>query len=102
MANPNEQALQQVMQQMVAFFQQQQTTQQRINLEDRMRKARQSVIEKLERFEGHDVSMCCQAYEQAMEDNGIGDLDAIQDFHLVATPQLQGRIGELQEQHDDS
>ena len=77
MANPNEQALQQVMQQMVAFFQQQQTTQQRMNLEDRMRKARQSVIEKLERFEGRDVSKFCHAYERAMEDNGIGDIDAI-------------------------
>ena len=102
MANPNEQALQQVMQQMVAFFQQQQTTQQRMNLEDRMRKARQSVIEKLERFEGRDVSKFCHAYERAMEDNGIGDIDAIRDFHLIATPQLRGRIGELQEQHDDS
>ena len=77
MANPNEQALQQVMQQMVAFFQQQQATQQRMNLDDRMRKARQSVIEKLERFEGRDISKFCQAYERAMEDNGIEDIDAI-------------------------
>ena len=88
MANPNKQALQKVMQQMVAFFQQQQTMQQCMNLEDRMRKTRQSVIEKLERFEGRYVSKFCQAYEQAMEDNGIGDLDAIQDFHLIATPHL--------------
>ncbi|MCO5600153.1 hypothetical protein L7F22_054261 [Adiantum nelumboides] len=43
-----------------------------MNLEDRMRKARQCVIEKLDRFDGRDISKFCRAYEEAMEDYGIG------------------------------
>ncbi|MCO5613435.1 hypothetical protein L7F22_067711 [Adiantum nelumboides] len=67
MENSNEHMMQQMMQQFVAFFQQQQVMQQRMNLEDRMRKARQCVIEKLDRFDGrpieelqgqHSVSWC--------------------------------------------
>ncbi|MCO5551844.1 hypothetical protein L7F22_005348, partial [Adiantum nelumboides] len=42
-----------------------------MNLEDRMRKARQCVIEKLDRFDGRDISKFCRAYKEAMEDYGI-------------------------------
>ncbi|MCO5588823.1 hypothetical protein L7F22_042783 [Adiantum nelumboides] len=94
--------MQQMMQQFVAFFQQQQVMQQRMNLEDRMRKACQCVIEKLDRFDGRDISKFCRAYEEAMEDYGIGDADAIDNFHLITIPQLRGRIGELQSQHSVS
>ncbi|MCO5547503.1 hypothetical protein L7F22_000953 [Adiantum nelumboides] len=102
MENSNEHMMQQMMQQFVAFFQQQQVMQQRMNLEDRMRKACQYVIEKLDRFDGRDISKFCRAYEEAMEDYGIGDADAIDNFHLITIPQLRGRIGELQSQHSVS
>ncbi|MCO5569093.1 hypothetical protein L7F22_022800 [Adiantum nelumboides] len=72
----------------VAFSQQQQVMQQRMNLEDRMQKARQCVIEKLDRFDGRDILKFCRAYEEAMEDNGIDDSIAIENFHLIVKQQL--------------
>ncbi|MCO5584820.1 hypothetical protein L7F22_038752 [Adiantum nelumboides] len=76
--------------------------QQRMELEDRIRSSLQKVIQKLDHFEGQDVSKFCEAYEEAMEDYGIGDADAIDNFHLITIPQLRGRIGELQSQHSVS
>ncbi|MCO5575553.1 hypothetical protein L7F22_029355 [Adiantum nelumboides] len=102
MENSNEHMMQQMMQEFVAFFQQQQVMQQRMNLEYRMRKARQCVIEKLDRFDGRDISKFCRAYEEAMEDNGIDDSVAIQNFHLIVKPELRGPIEELQGQHSVS
>ncbi|MCO5557377.1 hypothetical protein L7F22_010940 [Adiantum nelumboides] len=102
MENSNEHMMQQMMQQFAAFFQQQQVMQQRVNLEDRMRKARQCVIEKLDRFDGCDISKFCRAYEEAMEDNGIDDSVAIENFHLIVKPELRGPIEELQGQHSVS
>ncbi|MCO5550099.1 hypothetical protein L7F22_003578 [Adiantum nelumboides] len=102
MENSNEHMMQQMMQQFVTFFQQQQVMQQRMNLEDRMRKVRQCVIEKLDRFDGRDISKFCRAYEEAMEDNGIDDFVAIKNFHLIVKPKLRGSIEELQEQHSVS
>ncbi|MCO5582757.1 hypothetical protein L7F22_036656 [Adiantum nelumboides] len=96
MENSNEHMMQQMMQQFAAFFQQ------RMNLEDRMRKARQCVIEKLDRFDGRDISKFCRAYEEAMEDNGIDDSVAIENFHLIVKPELRGPIEELQGQHSVS
>ncbi|MCO5580209.1 hypothetical protein L7F22_034075 [Adiantum nelumboides] len=102
MENSNEHMMQQMMQQFVVFFQQQQVMQQRMNLEDRMRKARQCVIEKLDRFDGRDISKFCRAYEEAMEDNGIDDSVAIENFHFIVKPELQEPIEELQGQHSVS
>ncbi|MCO5580782.1 hypothetical protein L7F22_034653 [Adiantum nelumboides] len=102
MENSNEHMMQQMMQQFAAFFQQQQVMQQRMNLEDRMRKARQCVIEKLYRFDGRDISKFCRAYEEAMEDNGIDDSVAIKNFHFIVKPELRGPIEELQGQHSVS
>ncbi|MCO5554591.1 hypothetical protein L7F22_008122 [Adiantum nelumboides] len=102
MENSNEHMMQQMMQQFVAFFQQQRVMQQLMNLEDRMRKARQCVIEKLDRFDGRDISKFCRAYEEAMEDNGIDDSVAIKNFHLIVKPELRGPIEELQGQHSVS
>ncbi|MCO5567885.1 hypothetical protein L7F22_021581 [Adiantum nelumboides] len=102
MENSNEHMMQQMMQQFVAFFQQHQVMQKRMNLEDRIRKARQCVIEKLDRFDGRDISKFCRAYEEAMEDNGIDDSIAIENFHLIVKPELRGPIEELQGQHSVS
>ncbi|MCO5613441.1 hypothetical protein L7F22_067717 [Adiantum nelumboides] len=102
MENSNEHMMQQMMQQFVAFFQQQQVMQQRKNLEDRMQKARQCVIEKLDRFDGRDISKFCRAYEEAMENYGIDDSVAIENFHLIVKPELRGPIEELQGQHSVS
>ena len=63
------QDMQQMMQQFATFLQQQQTIQRQLNLEERIRRARQSVTDKIERFEGRDISKFCRVYEQAMEDN---------------------------------
>ncbi|MCO5588572.1 hypothetical protein L7F22_042529 [Adiantum nelumboides] len=73
-----------------------------MNLEDRMRKARQCVIEKLDRFDGRDISKFCRAYEKATEDNGIDDFVAIKNFHLIVKPEFRGPIEELQGQHSVS
>ncbi|MCO5568278.1 hypothetical protein L7F22_021975 [Adiantum nelumboides] len=61
--------------------------------------ARQCVIEKLNRFDGRDISKFCRAYEEAMEGNGIDDSVAIENFHLIVKPELRGPIEELQRQH---
>ncbi|MCO5592562.1 hypothetical protein L7F22_046565 [Adiantum nelumboides] len=76
--------------------------QQRMNLEDRMRKARQCVIEKLDQFDGRDISKFCRACEEAMEDNGIDDSITIENFHLIVKPELRGPIEKLQGQHSVS
>ncbi|MCO5614343.1 hypothetical protein L7F22_068622 [Adiantum nelumboides] len=102
MENSNDHMMQQMMQQFAAFFQQQQVMQQRMNLEDRMRKARQCVIEKLDLFDGRDISKFCRAYEEAKEDNGIDDSVAIENFHLIVKSELRGPIEELQGQHSVS
>ena len=41
------------------------------------------MIEKLDQFDGQAISKYCHAYEQARENNGIGDIDAIKGFHLL-------------------
>ncbi|MCO5590597.1 hypothetical protein L7F22_044568 [Adiantum nelumboides] len=79
-------------------MQQQQTVQQQYQLQERMRKARQVVTDKLQRFEGRDISKLCRLYEQAMEDNGIQDREAVDGFHLIVVPELRTRIVELQTQ----
>ncbi|MCO5548169.1 hypothetical protein L7F22_001627 [Adiantum nelumboides] len=57
---------------------------------------------KLNRFDGRDISKFCQAYEEAMEDNGIDDSVAIENFHLIVKAELRGPIEELQGQHSVS
>ena len=97
------QDMQQMMQLFATFLQQQQTIQRQLNLEERIRRARQSVIDKIERFEGRDISKFCRVYEQAMEDNGINDQDAINGFHLIAVPEIRTtRIGAIRAQHGNN
>ncbi|MCO5550156.1 hypothetical protein L7F22_003638 [Adiantum nelumboides] len=67
-------------------------------MEERMRQVHQTVTDKLQRFEGHDISKFCRLYEQSMEDNGIKDRDAIDGFHLIVVPKLMAQIAKLQAQ----
>ncbi|MCO5576000.1 hypothetical protein L7F22_029807 [Adiantum nelumboides] len=79
-------------------MQQQQTMQQQYQMQKRLRQARQTVTDKLQWFEGRDISKFCRVYEQAMEDNGIQDQEAIDGFHLIVVPELKARIVEIQAQ----
>ncbi|MCO5593678.1 hypothetical protein L7F22_047695 [Adiantum nelumboides] len=79
-------------------MQQQQTVQQQYQLQERLRKARQAITDKLQRFEGCDISKFCRLYEQSMEDNGIHDREAIGGFHLIVVPELRTQIVKLQTQ----
>ncbi|MCO5594304.1 hypothetical protein L7F22_048333 [Adiantum nelumboides] len=79
-------------------MQQQQTVQQQYQLQEQMRKARQAVTDKLQRFEGRDISKFWRLYEQSMEDNEIQDREAVDGFHLVVVLQLRTQIVELQTQ----
>ncbi|MCO5598057.1 hypothetical protein L7F22_052147 [Adiantum nelumboides] len=79
-------------------MQQQQTVQQQYQLQERMRKARQAVTDKLQRFEGRDISKFCRLYEQSIEDNEIQDHEAIDGFHLIVVLELKAQIVELQAQ----
>ncbi|MCO5586828.1 hypothetical protein L7F22_040772 [Adiantum nelumboides] len=63
-----------------------------------MRKAHQVVTDKLQRFEGGDISKFCRLYEQSMEDNGIQDREAVVGLHLIVVPELRTQIVELQTQ----
>ncbi|MCO5581938.1 hypothetical protein L7F22_035827 [Adiantum nelumboides] len=90
--------MQQMMQQFAAYMQQQQTNQQQYQMQERMRKARQAVIDKLQRFEGRDISKFCRLYEQSMEGNGVQERDAVDGFHVIVVPELRTRIAELQAQ----
>ncbi|MCO5580044.1 hypothetical protein L7F22_033910 [Adiantum nelumboides] len=67
-------------------------------MQERMRKARQAVTDKLQRFEGRDILKFCRLYEQSMEDNGIQDREAVDGFHLIVVPELMTPIAELQAQ----
>ncbi|MCO5600155.1 hypothetical protein L7F22_054263 [Adiantum nelumboides] len=67
-------------------------------MQERLRQARQIVTDKLQRFEGRDISKFCRAYEQAMEENGIQDREAIDGFHLIVVPKLKARIAKIQAQ----
>ncbi|MCO5557231.1 hypothetical protein L7F22_010792 [Adiantum nelumboides] len=77
-------------------MQHQQTVQQQYQMQEQLKQARQAITEKLQRFEGHDISKICRLYEQPMEDNGIQDQDAGDAFHLIVVPKLRARITELQ------
>ncbi|MCO5614597.1 hypothetical protein L7F22_068880 [Adiantum nelumboides] len=77
---------------------QQQTAQQQYQMQERLRQARQTITDKLQQFEGRDISKFCRAYEQAMEDNGIQDQEAIDGFHLIVVLELKARIAEIQAQ----
>ncbi|MCO5577359.1 hypothetical protein L7F22_031188 [Adiantum nelumboides] len=90
--------MQQMMQQFAAYMQQQQIVQQQYQLQERLRKARQAVTDKLQRFEGRDISKFCRLYEQSMEDNGIQDRKAVDGFHLIVVLEIRTRIVELQTQ----
>ncbi|MCO5587081.1 hypothetical protein L7F22_041027 [Adiantum nelumboides] len=98
MSTPQIAAIQQMMQQFAAYMQQQQTVQQQYLLHKWMRKDRQVVINKLQRFEGRDISKFCRLYEQSMEDNGIQDREAVDGFHLIVVPKMRTRDVELQTQ----
>ncbi|MCO5587665.1 hypothetical protein L7F22_041616 [Adiantum nelumboides] len=67
-----------------------------LQMQEQLRQACQTVSDKLQRFEGHDISKFCRVYEQAMEDNGIQDWKAVDDFHLVVVLELRARITKLQ------
>ncbi|MCO5599636.1 hypothetical protein L7F22_053742 [Adiantum nelumboides] len=98
MATLPEAAMQQMMQQFAVYMQQQQTVQQQYPLQERPRKARQTITDKLQRFEGRDISKFCNLYEQSMEDNGVQDREVVDGFHLIVVPELRTRIVELQTQ----
>ncbi|MCO5557896.1 hypothetical protein L7F22_011468 [Adiantum nelumboides] len=72
--------------------------QQQYQMQERLRQARQTVTNKLQRFQGRDISKFCKVYEQVMEDNGIQDQEAINGFHLIVVPELRARIIEIQAQ----
>ncbi|MCO5547034.1 hypothetical protein L7F22_000475 [Adiantum nelumboides] len=61
-----------------------------------LKQARQTVTDKLHRFEGRDISKFCRAYEQAMEDNGIQNWEAVDGFHLIVVPKLKAQIAKIQ------
>ncbi|MCO5583121.1 hypothetical protein L7F22_037029 [Adiantum nelumboides] len=98
MATSPEAAMQQMIQQFAVYMQQQQTVQQQYQLQERMRKARPVVTDKLQRFEGRDIPKFCKLYEQSMEDNEIQDREAVDGFHLIVVLELRTRIVELQTQ----
>ncbi|MCO5572150.1 hypothetical protein L7F22_025901 [Adiantum nelumboides] len=65
-------------------------------MQGRLRQACQTVTNKLQRFEGRDISKFCRVYEQAMENNGIQDREAVDGFHLIVVPELRARIAQIQ------
>ncbi|KAI5066560.1 hypothetical protein GOP47_0019184 [Adiantum capillus-veneris] len=76
-------------------MQQQQAFQQQYQQSERIRQARYTVTEKLQRFEGRDISKFCTAYEQSMEDYGVNDHESVEGFHLITAPELRARIEEI-------
>ncbi|MCO5604092.1 hypothetical protein L7F22_058250 [Adiantum nelumboides] len=77
-------------------MQQQQIVQQQYQMQERLRQAHQTVTNKLQRFEGLDISKFCRVYEQAMEDNGIQDWESVDGFHLIVMLELKAQIPEIQ------
>ncbi|MCO5598980.1 hypothetical protein L7F22_053079 [Adiantum nelumboides] len=77
-------------------MQQQQTSQHQYQMQERLRQACQIVTDKLQWFEGHDISKFCWVFEQAMKDNGIPDQEAVDGFHLIVVSELRAQITKIQ------
>ncbi|MCO5574524.1 hypothetical protein L7F22_028309 [Adiantum nelumboides] len=65
-------------------------------MQERLRQACQMVTNKVQWFEGRDISKFCRAYEQAMEDNGVQDEAAVDGFHLIIVPEFRAQIAKIQ------
>ncbi|MCO5615056.1 hypothetical protein L7F22_069344 [Adiantum nelumboides] len=80
-----------MMQQFVAYMQQQQTMQQLYQMQEQLRQARQTITDKLQRFEGHDISKFCKSYKLIKERNGRGGvfLGGFTKVNVIAKRQIR-------------
>ena len=73
---------------LVEMMQQQYLNHELHRREERIRRARQTVTEKLGRFSGKNISHFIKVYEQIMEDNGVGEIEIVENFSNVLEPEL--------------
>ena len=69
---------------LVAMMRQQYINQEQHLIEERLWRARQAVTEKLGRFSGKNISHFIKVYEQIMEDNGVGEVEIVENFSNVS------------------
>ncbi|MCO5612338.1 hypothetical protein L7F22_066605 [Adiantum nelumboides] len=68
-------------------------------MEELIRCARKVVINKLDFFEGKNISKFCKIYEQVMEDHGINECSSIENFVYITVSELRARITDIQGRH---
>ncbi|MCO5556002.1 hypothetical protein L7F22_009546 [Adiantum nelumboides] len=68
-------------------------------MEERIRRARKVVTDKLDRFEGNEISKFCKIYEQAMQDHGITKRNSIENIVYITVSELRAWITDSQARH---
>ena len=68
-------------------------------MEEAITKALQSVINKVDRFEGRDVSKYIKTYEKEMELNRVPQPQVVENFERLVVSEIKIRIKYIQEEH---
>ena len=58
-------------------------------------KALHSIVDKIDQFDGRDVSKYIRVYSREMELNKISEVEMIGSFDLAVVPEIRGRVREL-------
>ena len=62
-------------------------------------KALQSIVKKVDQFDGKDITKYLRNYTKEMELNRVMEEDMIQSFELVCVPEIRERIRAIQTQY---
>ena len=68
-------------------------------MEESITKALQSVVNKVDQFEGRDVSKYIKTYQREMELNRVLERQMVENFERVVVPEIKARVQEIQEAH---
>ena len=66
-------------------------------MEESITKAIQSVVNKVDQFEGRDVSKYIKTYQREMELNRVSERQMVENFERVVVPEIKARVQEIQE-----
>ena len=78
------------------YMQQQQSVE---RMEESITKALQSMVNKVDRFEGRDVSKYIKIYQREMELNRVLKQQMVENFERVIVTDIKVRVQEIEEAH---
>lgn len=65
-------------------------------------KALHSIVDKMEQFDGRNITRYVRIYTREMELNKIGEREMVASFELAVVPEIRGRVRELKENNGES